>query len=372
MFTASHNPAPYCYIKYIPDFAGPATTDITDAIVSGIDTASSAAPTGIDRSRISHFDPKPAYLDFIYPQLDIERIRAAKLKVVYDAIYSTSRGYLDTVLRHCGCDTTVLHDYRDVLFGGGMPEPKGEQLAELVKLVPAHGADLGMATDGDSDRFGIVDELGNLLTPNRVLLLLADHLVKHRGYKGAIVRTVATTHLLDTVAAQQGLDLYETAVGFKHIGQKMREVDVLIGGEESGGLSILGHIPEKDGVLANMLIAEAIAYAGKPLSELVKDVVSAAGGPLVNYRLDLHLEDAHKQAVMQHFKSQPPGVVAGMQVKEVGFKDGVKLYLEDGSWILLRPSGTEPLMRVYMETRTDSQKEAITHDMQVAIDALKP
>ena len=314
----------------------PATPEITDTIVANIAGASDAPAKGSHNDKISSFDPKPEYLKFLYTLIDVERIRSAKLKVKYDALYSTSRGYLDGVLEHCGCDVESFHTYRDVLFGGGMPEPKGEQLVELVEAVKNDAADLGLATDGDSDRFGIVDELGNVLTPNTVLLLLARHLVKNKGLTGAIVRTVATTHLLDNLAAKYGLTIYETAVGFKYIGEKMRETEVLIGGEESGGLSVLGHIPEKDGILADMLVAEAIAYEGKPLSQLVEEAIKEADGPLYNKRLDLHLEEAHKAAVLESFTKNPPTEVAGIGVKEICRKDGIKLYLEDGGWVLLR------------------------------------
>ncbi len=364
MFTASHNPAPYCGIKYIPDYAGPATPEITDTIVANIETASDELPSTNPSGTISTFDPKPDYLHFIYTLLDVEKIKSANLKVKYDALYSTSRGYLDEVLQQCGTQLESFHTWRDVLFGGGMPEPKGEQLVELVASVKADQADLGLATDGDSDRFGIVDEQGNVLTPNTVLLVLARHLIKNKGKNGAIVRTVATTHLLDNFAAKYGLPIYETAVGFKYIGEKMRETTVLIGGEESGGLSIIGHIPEKDGVLADMLVAEAIAYEGKPLSVLVQEAIAEADGPLYNNRLDLHLTEAHKIAVIDSYTQNPPSEVAGIRVKEVGRKDGIKLYLEEGSWVLLRPSGTEPLVRVYMETNSPEKLSQIAKFME--------
>ncbi len=372
MFTASHNPAPYCGIKYIPDYAGPATPEITDTIVANIEGSDDAPPSGNHGDKISTFDPKPAYLKFIYTLLNVEKIRSAHLKVKYDALYSTSRGYLDAVLEHCQCETQAFHTTRDVLFGGGMPEPKEEQLVELVEAVKQDNADLGLATDGDADRFGIVDEQGNVLTPNTVLLLLARHLIKNKDQTGAIVRTVATTHLLDNFALKHGLEIYETAVGFKYIGEKMRETEVLIGGEESGGLSIIGHIPEKDGILANMLVAEAIAYEGKPLSQLVEEAIAEANGPLFNQRLDLHLNDAHKAAVLEACTSNPPTEVAGIKVKEVGRKDGIKLYLEGGSWVLLRPSGTEPLMRVYMETNSLEQQNQIAQAMKQMIDKMEP
>lgn len=367
MFTASHNPAPYCGIKYIPDYAGPATPEITDTIVANIETASDELPGSNPSGTISTFDPKPDYLHFIYTLLDVEKIKGANLKVKYDALYSTSRGYLDEVLQHCGTQLESFHTWRDVLFGGGMPEPKGEQLVELVEAVKADKADLGLATDGDSDRFGIVDELGNVLTPNTVLLVLARHLIKNKGKSGAIVRTVATTHLLDNFAAKYGLQIYETAVGFKYIGEKMRETTVLIGGEESGGLSVIGHIPEKDGVLADMLVAEVIAYEGKPLSVLVQEAIAEADGPLYNNRLDLHLTESHKNAVIDAYTKNPPSEVAGIKVKEVGRKDGIKLYLEEGSWVLLRPSGTEPLVRVYMETNSPDKLGQIAATMEAEI-----
>ncbi len=371
MFTASHNPAPYCGIKYIPDYAGPATTDITDTIVSALATASDKPPENKNPQNISKFDPKPAYLEFLYSVIDVERIRSAKLKVKYDAMYSTSRGYLDEVLAHCGCETESFHTYRDVLFGGGMPEPKPEQLGELIAAVKADKADLGLATDGDADRFGVIDELGNYLTPNNILLVLAKHLLKNKGKKGAIVRTVATTHLLDNLAAKYNLELIETAVGFKYVGQKMRETTVLIGGEESGGLSIIGHIPEKDGILADMLMAELIAYEGKPLSQLVAEAIVDANGPLYNTRLDMHLTNAHKEAVLSAIPSNPPTEIASIGVKELGRKDGIKLYLEEGSWVLLRPSGTEPLIRVYIETNSPEKLTQISKFMEGLIDSLK-
>ncbi len=368
MFTASHNSAPYCGIKYIPDYAGPATPEITDTIVANLESASSEPASGKNNHLISTFDPKAEYLKFIYTLIDVDKIRSAGLKIKYDALYSTSRGYLDQALQYCGCEVETFHDQRDVLFGGGMPEPKAEQLEELVAAVKRDGADLGLATDGDSDRFGIVDELGNILTPNTLLLLLARHLLQNKGKTGAIVRTVATTHLLDKLASKYGLTVYETPVGFKYIGEKMRTTEVLIGGEESGGLSVLGHIPEKDGILANLLVAEVIAYEGKPLSQLVEEVTAEAGGSLFNHRLDLHLSESHKANLLNSFRSNPPTEIAGIEVKEVDYKDGIKLYLKDGSWVLLRPSGTEPLMRVYLETDSELKQQQIAQALEKMID----
>jgi phosphomannomutase len=370
MFTASHNPAVYCGIKYIPDYAGPATPDITDAIEANIPNASESIPSLVPAENITLFDPKPDYLQFVYTLIDCDRIRAAKLNVKYDALYSTSRGYLDTALQSCGCSTASFHTDRDVLFGGGMPDPKGDRLDDLIAAVKTDRADLGLATDGDSDRFGIVDELGNILTPNTVLMILTRHLVKNKGKTGAIVRTVATTHLLDRLAFKYGLEIYETPVGFKYIGEIMRNTKVLIGGEESGGLSITGHIPEKDGILAGLLVAEAIAYERKPLSQIAAEVIAEAGGNSYNHRIDLNLSDRQKEAAIDFFRHRPPMAIASIPIAQIGLKDGVKLYLEGGSWVLLRPSGTEPLMRVYMETETIEQQVAIAQDMQTLISSL--
>lgn len=372
MFTASHNPACYCGIKYIPDYGGPATTAITDQITANLAQIDTQPIPNPAIAPISRCDPSADYLQFLYSRLDVDAIRRAHLKVTYEALYSTSRGYLDTALVYCGCQIQTLHAHRDVLFGGGLPEPKGKQLQTLVEAVQRDGADLGVATDGDGDRFGIVDEQGNILSPNVVLLLLARHLLNHRGKIGAIVRTVATTHLLDRFAAQHGLDLYETPVGFKYIGEKMRQTQVLIGGEESGGLSILGHIPEKDGILAGLLVAEAIACAGKPLSQLVTEILAETGGPLYQQRLDFPLGDRSQTTVLESFIATPPQSLANIAVQQVGYQDGIKLYLADNSWVLLRPSGTEPLLRVQLESQTPQQATAIAAEMKQWIEQRTP
>ncbi|NJR52279.1 MAG: phosphoglucomutase/phosphomannomutase family protein [Leptolyngbyaceae cyanobacterium CSU_1_3] len=372
MFTASHNPPIYCGIKYIPDYGGPATTQITDAIVANLTAVSETLPTGKHTDQIAIFDPKPAYLDFVYHSIDVAKIRNARLKIKYDALYSTSRGYLDLILGDCGCEIECFHTDRDVLFGGGMPEPKGEQLASLIKAVQQDHADLGLTTDGDSDRFGIVDEQGNLVSPNEVLLVLARHLVNNKGQRGAIVRTVATTHLLDQFAAQHGLALYETPVGFKYVGEKMRETTVLIGGEESGGLSILGHIPEKDGILANLLVAEAIAYEDKPLSQLVQMAIAEVHGPRYTHRIDLHFTPTAQTAALKFFTQSPLPILGDLAIQQISYKDGIKLYLEDGSWVLLRPSGTEPLIRLYIETDLPAKITQICTQVEQIIHAIVP
>lgn len=350
MLTASHNPPEYCGIKYIPDYAGPATKEITDTIVANVKRLQ-ASDTELPKGRMvgAEFDPMPSYFAWIRQLVPGTELKTARLKVVYDALYSTGRGYLDELLRGYGCEVTALHTHRDPLYGGGMPEPAPKQLGELIATVKAEGAALGLATDGDADRFGVVDTSGTFYTPNQVIALLLRHLVKNRGAKGVVVRTVATTHLIDRLGAHYGVEVRETPVGFKWVGEKMRQESVIIGGEESGGLSVLGHIPEKDGILANLLVADMVATEGKPIAAIWQDLVAEVGWNPANRRLDLHLSEQAKADVLHLFLERTPTEVAGRKVKDVSRMDGVKLLLDDGSWLLARPSGTEPIIRVYLE-----------------------
>jgi phosphomannomutase len=347
-FTASHNPPEYCGIKYIPHFAGPATNDITASIVSHLN----ALPEGYEtpHADVPTFDPQPPYLASLENRVDLKKIGASGLKVGYDSLYSTSRGYLDRVLKDAGLkDIVVLHDWRDPLFGGGMPEPKPEMLKELSEVVKSKKLSVGIATDGDADRFAVIDEGGNYFSPNQLLCLLTKHLVKNKNLKGTIVRTVATTHLLDVLAKKYALEIMETPVGFKYIGEIMRNTDVLIGGEESGGVSIKGHIPEKDGILANLLLIELMAYEGKPLSKIWEELLQEAGVVLVYRRADLHLNNRTQKALMERLEKNPLTTLGGEKITRVGRSDGLKLYIDDLNWLLIRPSGTEPLIRLYAE-----------------------
>lgn len=371
MLTASHNPPGYCGIKYIPDYAGPATKEITDQIVANVAKhLPEAANFPVERKVGDTFDPMPSYMAWIRDMVKPDALKGAKLKVVYDALYSTGRGYLDALLREYGCEVTLLHGERDPLFGGGMPEPAVAQLGELIATVRAQGADLGLATDGDADRFGVVDGEGTFYTPNQVISLLLRHLVKNRGFKGAVVRTVATTHLLDRLAAHYGVDARETPVGFKWVGEKMRAEPVIIGGEESGGLSVLGHIPEKDGILANLLIADMVATEDKPLKQIWADLIAEVGWDPANRRLDLHLSQEAKDAVLRLFLERTPTEIAGLKVASTSRMDGVKLILEDGSWVLARPSGTEPIIRVYLEAADQGALDRLAAAVQQLVESV--
>jgi len=343
-FTASHNPPEYCGVKYIPPYGGPATTGITAGIMDNL----KHCPDEIlyKHEEPVRFDPSAPYMEAIRKLVDMEKIKASGLKVAYDALYSTSRGYLDKLIRECGLTLNIMHNVRDPLFGGGMPEPKPEYLKELMATVDAGRFDLGIATDGDSDRFAVIDDRGYFMTPNQLLCLLTMHLYKNHGMRGAIVRTVATSHMLDLLAAKYELEIIETPVGFKYIGEKMRTADVLIGGEESGGVSIKGHIPEKDGILANLLVIEMIAYEGKPLSKIWLELEADLGTKFFQRRGDLHLTDAVQKRLLTHLDKHPITHLIGEKLSRIDDKDGLKLYHDQDNWLLIRPSGTEPVIRV--------------------------
>ena len=370
--TASHNPPEYCGIKYIPHFAGPATNEITNRIVSYLEDI----PVGYEFTpcEVAAFDAKQGYFEAVRKRVDWEKIKKSGLKIACDTIYSTSRGYLDTLLEQTGLHVKALHNWRDPLFGGGMPEPKPENLKELIKLVADEHYDIGVATDGDADRFGVIDEKGNYVSPNQLLCLLTRHLVKNFGLKGAVIRTVATTHLLDRLCEMYGLEIFETPVGFKYIGEHMRLRDVLIGGEESGGLSVTGHIPEKDGILANMLVIEMLAYEKKPLSQVWKELQDEAGLHLTYARRDLLLTPSTHRGLIERLNAAPFDQIGKYKVEKVGRADGLKFYIDHNNWILVRPSGTEPLMRLYFEgtseERVNEVIEAFEKQVNQIIDEL--
>ena len=364
--TASHNPPEYCGMKYIMHHAGPATNEVTGRILAHL----RADETFGDLSHIevARFDPRPAYMQSIKDRIDLERIKAANLSVAVECLYSTCRGYLDRALKENGVNVHVLHDWRDPLFGGFMPEPKPEFLTELSTLVKKEKLAAGLATDGDADRFGVIDDQGNYLSPNMLLSLLTRHLVKNRGMKGLVVRTVATTHVLDRLCEIYGLEIEETPVGFKYIGELQRLKDVLLGGEESGGFSFKGHIPEKDGIMANLMLVEMLAYEKKPLSQIWLDLVKETGTEFAYRRRDLKLTAENQKKLVEHILAKPFDTIGKTRVERVGRLDGLKFYMEDGSWILFRPSGTEPLVRLYYEARTVERVEQLKRDFDECVE----
>ena len=346
MFTASHNPPEYLGIKFIPDYAGPATSDITDELVANLGESTNKFGNG----KIIEYNFSPAYFEHIKSLIDFTAIRKLKSKIIFDGLYAASIGYFDKILKEENIPFEAIHMYHDVNFGGGMPEPKPKYLQELIAKVKEYDNAVGFANDGDSDRFGVINEKGEYVSPNEIIAILLMHLKTHKNFKGGLVKTVGASLLLNKTAEKLEVDVIETAVGFKHVGDAMRKFNPIIGGEESGGLSIQGHIPEKDGILANLLILEAMAYADKPLFEMQKDLYDFVGCYFYNDRIDKHLDNTGEiKPVLDEFRSKK--TVGDFIVKSMDTKDGVKLYFDDDtSWILVRPSGTEPLLRIYFES----------------------
>jgi phosphoglucomutase len=352
-FTASHNPPEYNGIKFSTPDGCPALPEVTKKIEAEIvaaDTAPSSTPTG--GAKPESLDPKPGYLKRLGETIDLAVIKKSKMKVAFDPMWGAARGYSDDLLRGAGIEVATVHDYRDVLFGGHAPEPDDHLLEELRKKMRETGARIGIATDGDADRFGIVDADGTFLQPNYIIALLFDYLVESRGWNNGVAKSVATTNLINALAQKHGVELHETPVGFKYIGELIMQDKIVIGGEESAGLSIRHHVPEKDGVLAGLLCCEAVASRGKSLLEQLKTISNQVGS-FFPQRENFRLTPEVKSKFTEKLKSDPREF-CGLKVTEVVRKDGLKLVLSDGSWVCYRLSGTEPVVRVYSEARSES------------------
>lgn len=350
MFTASHNPPEYLGMKFIPEYAGPATTEITDEIVSCIDKSyENSENEGI----IHKTDFGIKYYAHLNNLIDFECIENIKTNIIYDGLYSASIGYFDTILDKHRIPYHTLHLYHDYEFGGGMPDPKPKYLKDLIDKVKNTPNSVGLANDGDADRFGIINENGEYVSPNDVIAILLKYL-SQKGYKGSVIKTVGSSLLIDAVAKKLGINVIETAVGFKHVGEAMRRNEFIIGGEESGGLSISGHIPEKDGLLANLLVLECMAKTGKSLVELQDEIYELAGTHFytdrVDFKLDNKLETDSILNKVKKFKT-----IGDYTITKTDTKDGIKLMLGNKTKVLVRPSGTEPLLRIYFEA--DSEKK---------------
>jgi phosphoglucomutase len=310
-----------------------------------------------DGGTIESFDARPSYLSDLKTKIRFDQIADAKGRYAYDALWGTGRGYLDQVLRDYGLEVETLHDWRDVTFGGKSPEPSEKQVGELRERVRANDLTLGLATDGDGDRFGIVDHNGEFITPNELVALLSDYLAESRGWRDGIARSVATSHLVDRVAESRGLKLYETPVGFKFIGELINRDEIILGGEESAGLSIKGHYPEKDGILACLLAAEAVAVRGKSLTEQLSELYSRVG-KLESGRIGVKLNDEIARNLKEKLE-QEPSEIGGLKIESINRMDGVKFIFTNKSWMLLRPSGTEPMVRIYAETENKDDLEVL-------------
>jgi phosphoglucomutase len=365
--TASHNPPEYNGLKLSDPSGGPAQPAVTDRIEARVrellgepEAPYSSLQEMEAKGLVARIDPRLTYLARLRELVDFKAIAAAHLSVAVDLLFGTARGYLDQALREAGCDVHILHDSRNPAFGGHAPDPSKENLQELAVAVRSAGCHLGLATDGDADRYGILDRDGSFIEPNYILALLLRHLIKARGWHGGVARSVATSHLVDAVARHLGVPLYETKVGFKYLGQLITQEKVVLSGEESAGLSIQGHVPEKDGILAALLVTEMVAMAdGKSVLGLLEALYAEVGTVIHARRLNFHLSPQQQQRLATRLKSLP-AQVAGLRVVQVGTLEGTKLLLEDGSWLLVRPSGTEPVVRLYMDAHSEEQLDELT------------
>ena len=363
--TASHNPGEYSGIKFSGSDGAPALPNVTGAIEAEIENLQKTGwefkPGSGNSALIKMVDIGPAYLADLATKVNFAKIRDSKIGIGYDALHGSGAGYLDRVLADNNIPVTALHVNRDVYFGGHHPEPAEEQMAGLKEVMLKNGLGIGLATDGDADRFGVMDEGGDFIMPNELIAMLIDYLVESRGWKGGVARSVATTHLIDRVAKYHGMELLETPVGFKYIGEYIKEGRIILGGEESAGLSIRGHVPEKDGILACLLIAEMRASRGKSLKHQLKDLFSRVGA-VYNKRLNIKLDPT----IAARVKAKIAADVSdfhGRRVVRQNRIDGLKLIFEDAggneSWVLMRPSGTEPVVRFYAESTSQADLEQL-------------
>ncbi len=374
--TASHNPFDYNGLKYSSAWGGPALPEMTHAIestaahIGEADVAMRIKPeeAHVADKLIQITDFRPAYVKHIKSLLDPKPFKGRRLKIVVDALFGTARGYLAEILRELGCEVEVLHEVRDVYFGGTGPDPSEKGLARLMEVVKKTKADMGLACDGDADRFGIVDAGGTYLTPNDVLPLLARYIHQSRGWEGIIARSVMTTHGLDAVARKYGLELKETPVGFKHIGEVMNEADSIwpstegefvMGAEESGGFTMRGHVPEKDGILACLLVAEMVAASKKTLKELIHDLFAEVGVHITR-RINLKATADLVTSLKEQFSHKPPIEIDGLHVHRIVDMDGFKFIFHGGSWLGVRFSGTEPVIRLYLEGESEKQLDILS------------
>jgi phosphoglucomutase len=349
-FTASHNPPEYNGLKFSTANGAPALPEITKGIEREINEMYERREK-LDvyekAELIETIDPKDRYLSELRNKVDVDVIRKSGLRIAIDSLYGTARDYLDYFLLEAGVELKIIHNYRDPYFGGFSPECNEKNLGELRKIISNENYDLGLATDGDADRFGIVDERNRFVSANTILALLAIYLKRYREIPGGLARSVATTHLIDAIARKLDIPSYETPVGFKYIGELILADKIALGGEESAGMSMYRHLPEKDGILACLLVAEMVARTGKKLHELTEEMHKEFGS-YYSKRTDMKLTPQLKETLASKL-ANPPQELEGLKVREVNKTDGVKLIFDDQTWLLFRLSGTEPVARIYAE-----------------------
>lgn len=364
MITASHNPAIYNGIKVFTyggrDADEKQTVDIERYIgdVTDIPPASCAYTDAKEKGMIEEIYPLNDYLDNIIGAIDMEAIKARALKIALDPMYGVSETSLKTILLSARCDVETIHEYHDTLFGGRLPAPNTDTMRDLQLYVQEKNCDIGIATDGDADRLGIIDDTGRFLHPNDILVLLYAYLVRYKGWKGPVVRNICTTHVLDREAAAFGQKCYEVPVGFKYISAKMSSEGAVIGGESSGGLTVRGHIHGKDGVYAASLLVEMVSVTKKPLSRIYEDLQTEFGRTYMQER-DYRFTAGKKEIIRDLLfaaKQLPDNLPA---IEKISYLDGCKVYFENGGWICARFSGTEPLLRIFCETDSDKESKRI-------------
>ena len=367
MITASHNPPRYNGVKLKASYGGSASPEQHRRVEGFLENNENAGreprlmtlEDAVRADKIVKFDPAWAYYEHLGTLVDLDIIHAGELRVVHDSMYGAGRRTISEMLMRTRTDVLNLRDEMNPGFGGVHPEPIAKHLSLLASVMQNSNRHAGLATDGDADRIGAVDARGQFVDPHRIFGLILRYLLEKRGLRGRVVRSVSTTRMIDRIAADFGLEVMETPVGFNHISDLMIADNVVMGGEESGGMSIHGHIPEGDGVLMGLLLLEVLAEAHKPLHVMVDELL-AAYGPAQYARTDLKLSrPVPKAALTRKLVETAPDIISGVEIEEVRTSDGIKYYLADGSWLLIRPSGTEPVLRVYAEAPNDERVRAL-------------
>ncbi|OCH16966.1 phosphonomutase [Aliivibrio sp. 1S165] len=367
--TASHNPADYNGIKVFIEGGRDADEIITQKIEQQIshltqqDVSSVDFEEALNDGCIEIINPMNDFVDSIIDKIDMASIKKANLRVLIDPMFGVAKNALQTVLISARCDVDVINDGENPSFGGLMPSPNAATLYRLKHLVAHDGYDIGIGTDGDADRLGIIDEKGHFIHPNEVLLLLYYYLLEYKGWKGSVVRNIATTHLLDKVAADHGEKSFEVPVGFKHISSQMEADDSLLGGESSGGLTIRGHIKGKDGVFASSLLVEMISVTGKKLSEML-DEIYAKYGYAYTAEGDCTFKASGKEALYNKIYIEKQLPEFEYEIEKVSYEDGAKVYFKNGGWVIARFSGTEPLLRIFAEMEDKLTAEKVLNQMK--------
>jgi phosphoglucomutase len=362
--TASHNPAAYNGLKFSGPDGGPALPEVTKDIEKRAAALKDDFGSSAHQESAADFeaiDPRGPYFEQLHKMIQFDVLSKAKGSFVYDALHGCGAGWLDRILADAGVSVTPIRTNRDVLFDGTGPDPSDDNVAPLKKLVVEKHALAGLATDGDADRFGIVDRDGSFVSPNHILGLVFDYLLQTRGYKLGASRSVATTQLLDAVAQLHGTQVYETPVGFKYVGPLLREDKIALGGEESAGMTIRGHLPEKDGILACLLVAEMIAARQASLAEQLRNLFKRVGREYRPIRLNLHLPPDVQDRLPDRLRADFQEF-AGRRIARMNRIDGLKLIFENGDWLLMRASGTEPVIRIYAEAGSIAESEKLAAD----------